>query len=208
MSENKSKLYKKIHSVMKAIGTIAHDKKNEAQGYTYASAEKVIDEVRKLMITNDLIVSGSKTNGITYTPNAKGHLIANTVIEFAIADVETGETALYEIPTAGFDSLDKGVFKMITGAYKYLLRVAFMIEMTDDPEKESKIKPGKKPDNAKLKIITSIQNTGRALIAAGYKLSDAQKKILETVGKMSEKQLNSLHTKLEGELSAMKNKKN
>jgi len=132
-------IYKKIHKVMEEIKSV-HKSKKHKQNYSYASAEAFISLVRDEMIKQKLVIGGSKVIGEPITIPApsrsgNGFLVAQ-VIEYIIADVETGETISFQIPSQGWDMMDKGVYKAHTGGYKYFLRTAFMLEMTDDPEND------------------------------------------------------------------------
>ncbi len=200
MSENKKNIYQKIHSVMSKIGALSKDKKNTQQQYKYVSAEHFISSSRDLMIEEGLVVSGARTRNIQMTSNAKGNPITTASVEYTIADIETGKTVSYQLPAQGFDTTDKGAYKLITGSFKYFLRVAFMIEMTDDPEKETKI-DSPSPENADLRA--RIFTCARKLKGLKYNISPKQQKDIDNLGTFDKAGLETIYTSLNNELKKM-----
>jgi len=69
---------------------------------------------------------------------------------FQFIDGDTGEVLDLMIPSSGYDVGDKGIFKAITGALKYIMKSVFLVpEEGDDPEDEKVDKEeGKKAANA------------------------------------------------------------
>lgn len=71
--------------------------------------------------------------------------LTTVVLSFKILDTDTGEYVQGQMPGQGVDGGDKGVYKAITGAIKYILTSTFLIETGDDPENEPDPPKDEKP---------------------------------------------------------------
>jgi hypothetical protein len=128
---------------MKDCGYIQKDKKNTFHGYSYASEAAIKDRVHAALVEHGVIqqisLLGLTEREITRT-NAKGQQVsewlttANVHYKFYCCD--TGEFIEGTFYGCGVDPSDKGLYKAITGAIKYLLTSQFLIPTGDDPENE------------------------------------------------------------------------
>lgn len=129
-------LYKKLRAILAAVERIEKDKHNQQGNYQYAS-EKAIKEVfHPLFMEHGLILVPVGQDMVQFTPPSgdKKSYITTIKCTFAIVDLETGAELRMEQIASGGDSLDKGTFKAITGAIKYVLTTLFLIPTGDDPE--------------------------------------------------------------------------
>ena len=101
-------------------------------------------------------------------------------------DSETGECVSGMFYGVGQDSGDKGIWKAVTGAIKYIMTSTFLIPTGDDPEKdEGKEKKPAVEIEKILKLIASCKNPEQLLeietkVSASKKYSAEDK---ETVKK-------------------------
>ena len=143
MEEKRSfnNISKKILAVMREVHKVGKDAVNTFQKYNYTSAEAIIRAVRESMARHGLVIGPVRHIDIQYEkePSPKGgvNYLYTIVQEYSIIDTDSGEVMFYQIPAQGSDKGDKAVYKAHTGGFKYFLRTAFAIEMTDDPEKDS-----------------------------------------------------------------------
>lgn len=126
---------------------IEKDKHNQQGGYTYAS-EKAIKEVfHPLFMQHGLILVPVRQELINFTPPSgdKKSYITTVLCRFKIIDLDSGAALELEQLSSGGDTLDKGTFKAVTGAIKYVLTTLFLIPTGDDPEADAPSKPRQQP---------------------------------------------------------------
>ena len=126
-------VYQKILNVMSDIeympkdGDIAF----KTTKYKYLSAEKIVENVRKEMIKQKLIIYPCQCSTDNTDDSQK-----DITITYKIVAVEDSSFIDVQVTGGGHDSTDKKSYKALTGAYKYALRQTFMIETGDnDPDK-------------------------------------------------------------------------
>jgi hypothetical protein len=143
-SQTVLKILGKLHLVMIDLDYIQKDKVNTFHKYNYASEAAIKDKVHEAFVKHKVLPSVStslieteKPTEVVYqtTPTTeKKKELDKVVTTFRFWCVETGE--FIEVDGVGFgqDSGDKGVYKAITGAIKYILTGNFLIPTGDDPE--------------------------------------------------------------------------
>jgi hypothetical protein len=119
--------------VMKKVGYVQKDGKNEFHGYKYASEANLIAALRPALIDAGLVLIPSVTS-VTQDEYGNTHVMMN----FTLMDDE-GYTFTFSGAGSGNDRNkngvgDKGIYKAITGATKYALMKTFLLETGDDPE--------------------------------------------------------------------------
>ena len=148
MADKIEGIYKKILAIMDSVEYMPKDGEIEfgKTRYKYLSAEKIVQNIRKEMIAQKLILYPAKTEVTNQSGSEK-----DIIITYRMVDTEDGSSIEIQVPGGGYDSADKKTYKALTGAYKYALRQTFMIETgDDDPDKvaSDKVKatgnPGKK----------------------------------------------------------------
>lgn len=136
---NKAKLFQKLVNVLRAVESVPKSGYNKFQDYHYATEADVMEVVRRELIKNNLFIftsSNLKQVDTRTDKDGKTSFITTVVTEHVIGDAETGATHTVFSSGQGHDSLDKGIFKAITGANKYFLQKTFMISGEDDPEND------------------------------------------------------------------------
>lgn len=153
----KSQILIAIHEIMKQVGYVQKKDKNEFHGYKYASEASLLAELRPAMLEHGLILipSGNASSGIDENGNT------HVAVDYTLAHI-SGEVWPEKIRAFGCgndraknDKVgDKGTYKALTGANKYLLFKLFQIETGDDPEKHNGIDEekatGHQPDTQKI----------------------------------------------------------
>lgn len=126
-------IYQKILNVMTDIEHMSKDGDIEFKTtkYKYLSAEKIVENIRKEMIKQKLIIYPCQCS----TDNTDGSQ-KDITITYKIVAVGDGSFVDVQVTGGGHDSTDKKSYKAMTGAYKYALRQTFMIETgKDDPDR-------------------------------------------------------------------------
>lgn len=140
---------------MKDVEFIKKDKKNDFHGYNYASEEAIKVALHKQFVEKGILFRFSATDyTITTVQGEKGEkLITNVKFAYSFTDVDTGEDVGGVFIGSGEDKGDKGVYKAITGAIKYILTSSFLIPTGDDPERHEPPKPLTKTQISELKKV-------------------------------------------------------
>ena len=122
---------------MSEIDFIPKDKTNEFHKYDYASSLAIKQALHPLMVKHGVIFILRATE-ITHIGT-----ITDIKFDYKFYDIESGEEIGGYFFGTGEDKLDKGTYKAITGAIKYILTSTFLIPTGEDPEKAvpEKVKP-------------------------------------------------------------------
>lgn len=134
-------IYSKLLQVMSEISYIQKDKTNTFHRYNYASEAAIKEKLHESLVRNRVLflpyrselaerVSGLGKDGKEALTTLK--------LYYKFVDVDSGETHEGELHGIGSDALDKGIYKAITGAIKYILTGTFLIPTGDDPEEDTK----------------------------------------------------------------------
>lgn len=130
-------IHAKMHRVMSEIGTIEKDKRNDFHKYAYASEFAIKQRIQPLLITEGILLSFSveeaSTSEVTTLKGAK-ETLTTAKVSFRFTSVEDGSFVEGRFMGQGQDSGDKGIYKAVTGALKYMLTSNFLIPTGDDPE--------------------------------------------------------------------------
>jgi hypothetical protein len=142
-----------LAAVMTEVGYV-QKKKQGGRGihYTFASERDFIKAVRPNFVKLGIVVYPSEISDLrldTYTTaNQKVMNRTVTVVIYTFLHAPSGTSIDVQVTGEGADVGDKGVNKALTGAYKYALRQALLIETGDDPDQDPSEGPGavgKKP---------------------------------------------------------------
>lgn len=128
-----------LNAVMKDVSYVQKSSENKFHGYKYASEASLLESLRPAMIQHGLILIPSVGN----VSPIDGHGNTMLTVEYTLAHT-SGEIWPDKIVAVGCGNDksksgsvgDKGVYKALTGANKYLLFKLFQIETGDDPEKD------------------------------------------------------------------------
>lgn len=152
MPEHKN-IHEAILAVYSKVGYVQKNGKNTAQNYRYAGEADFIAALRPEMIENGIVVYPSGVKDKSVIEIRKGEKVTINLTAtylYTFVHVPTQTSIITEVSGEGSDSLDKGSYKAMTGAYKYALRQTFMIETGNDPEHDQKQDNVEAPSEDKL----------------------------------------------------------
>lgn len=131
-----AQLIRALHSVMKEVEYVQKSGENDFHKYTYATEADVLAAIRPAMIKHGLVLIPS----VQQVANIDAHGNTTVSISYTLAHI-SGAVWPQPIIAAGCGGDknrngvgDKGLYKAITGANKYLLFKLFQIETGDEPE--------------------------------------------------------------------------
>lgn len=127
-----------LNAVMQEAAYVQKTGENDFHGYRYATEADVLERLRPAMVKHGLILIPSVQQ--VSTPDTNGN--TSVIVHYTLAHV-SGAVWPQPIIAAGCGNDrsknggigDKGLYKALTGANKYLLFKLFQIETGDDPEK-------------------------------------------------------------------------
>jgi len=138
MMEIKSKerinLYKKILKVRKGVKVLEKKGKNKFHNYKYLKEEQVTEHLKDLMDKENLLFLPINASIIRTTKTGEKSVLTTVRVSYSFIDVDSSFEHRGEYEGQGSDTGDKGGYKAITGAIKYILMKTFMIPTGDDPE--------------------------------------------------------------------------
>lgn len=200
-------LFAKLARILGEIGRVAKNGRNDHHGYDYVTEADLVEAVRgKLseagiayffsvveVSTRDVetVIQNKKTESWDRIP-AKAGAITTVLVEATFADSDSGETFSVQGAGQGQDAGDKGVYKALTGAQKYILMKTFLIATGDDPEGDTTVdkahaeeaKTSKKaeaprePEKKKKPAKTEARDHAPAVNAQGEEEEDWATKVL------------------------------
>jgi hypothetical protein len=141
---SQANIARKIYAIMSDAGWIAKDGTvNIARStYSYTTEAQFIAELRPLFIRHQVIILPMSIKDLQIKEkitannnNSNTSYMTTAIFVYRFIDVESGEHIDIEMAAQGFDTTDKGIYKLATGAFKYALRQTFMIGTGDDPER-------------------------------------------------------------------------
>lgn len=132
----------KLHNIMSEVGSLEKDKENILQNYEYLSEANVKHAIQPLLVKHGVVfqvqVKFQAHQIIGQTKSGNDILKTDADILYSFYDIESGEVLSGTFIGSGADAGDKGLYKAITGAIKYILTSTFLIPTGDDPENDSK----------------------------------------------------------------------
>lgn len=135
-------IYAAIHGVMKDIGAIGKDSKNEQQGFMYRGIEAVMNALQPAMIKNDMFVAPDlleqkREERVT----AKGASLIHSILKvrYDFIAVKDGSRVSATVAGEGMDTADKATNKAMSAAFKYACFQVFCIptEEMKDPDADT-----------------------------------------------------------------------
>lgn len=134
-----AKIAQALHQVMSKVGYVQKGGVNKFHNYKYAGEADLLEKLRPAMLEAGLLLIPS----IKTVSTIDEHGITTVQMEYTLIHKD-GDIWPHPIGAAGAGGDknkngvgDKGLYKAITGANKYLLFKLFQIETGDDPETDS-----------------------------------------------------------------------
>lgn len=178
--------------VMERVDYVQKDKRMDMGGrggYRYAGEAAFIAAIRPELVKQQITVSPVGMEAVASEvfqgkSGSQNRIVLRVTFRFTHAP--TGETLDVVTCGEGMDSGDKATNKAMTGAMKYALRQAFVIETGDDPDdtpshtqeraqpaKPQQPKPADRPDNLALRSFAATAYDGAASMTE-VKVTDAK----------------------------------
>ena len=132
-------ILKKLHAIQGDIERMEKDGTNAFQNYKYLSETQITYKMKTLLDKHGVVMhyGWTEKSCVPFTTAKGGQQFLTTVdVNYTFFDVESGEMVCNNVSGQGADSGDKGIYKAITGAIKYLFMKTFNIPTGDDPENE------------------------------------------------------------------------
>lgn len=153
-----SLLFLKLSKIIGEISRVPKRGRNEFHKYDYVTESDLLDAVRSKLSEAHVAYFFSVDSVTTRnTDNAKAGPITEVTVTVTFADADTGETFSVKGAGAGQDAGDKGVYKAITGAQKYVVMKTFLVPTGDDPELDD-AQPAKP---AKARVASGGKDAGK-----------------------------------------------
>lgn len=138
-----AKITAALHAVMSEVGYVQKTGKNAFHGYKYAGEADLLEKLRPAMLNHGLLLIPS----VTDISPIDEHGNTTVRLEYTLVHKD-GDVWPHPIGAVGTGNDrnkngvgDKGTYKAITGANKYLLFKLFQIETGDDPEEAEEPPP-------------------------------------------------------------------
>ena len=148
-------ILKKLSLIQKGIEVMPKGGYNDFNKYNYLMEAQVTTKIKELMDKNEIVFHyQSEVVDTKEYQNNKGNVqfLVTVKVSYEFLDIDSAESVAGVVYGQGADSGDKGIYKAITGAIKYLYMKTFNIPTGDDTEKES---PQFKKSNPKNLIKAS-----------------------------------------------------
>lgn len=184
-------LVTKLATIMGELGSVKKEGFNKAQGYRFVRESDVVAALVPLLAKNHIILHTSITShdrSPLYTTQSGAQMWLTTItVDGTWIDGDTGET----LPAStwvgyGADTGDKGVYKAMTGAEKYMLMKGFLISTGDDPEADEKVDKtaaaagaAKGPVKVTRGTQAGVQRGGKSDLATTAQVSEIAKQAKE-----------------------------
>ncbi len=129
----------KLNLIMSEVQYIKKDKTNAFFNYKYASEQAIKETLQPLLVKHKVILQTTFTNPkreVYITAKGARGALTDIDVSYKFWDVESGESLDGTFCGTGDDGADKGTYKAITGAIKYILTSTFLIPTGDDPEND------------------------------------------------------------------------
>ena len=126
----KPSLAKKLAEIKSHVSRVAKNGYNEYHKYPYVLESDLLDVLGPRLAEANIMIwphvdEYKKLGDVTFL-----------MVTFKFEDGDSGETREVRIAGEGQDKGDKGVYKALTGATKYMLMKTFLVATGDDPEDE------------------------------------------------------------------------
>jgi hypothetical protein len=143
--ENKN-ILKKLNAIFQEVGEVKKDGLNKAFNYAYVTEAQLKRVLQPLLKKYGVIF---KLDVLEQKIDFSGKMPLTLItVRYTFFDTESGESLEGTFCSQGSDTGDKGVFKAVTGAIKYILSSVFLIPTGGDPEEdEEESKDKYKPYN-------------------------------------------------------------
>lgn len=126
-------LIAKLVEVLAEMGPVEKAHRNTHFGYNYVSEGQMMAELRGRLSSRNIFLFTSVESIAPHYGEAKEGTYVCVTTKHTFVDAESGETYVVMGAGVGWDSGDKGAYKAVTGATKYMLMKNFLVTDEKDP---------------------------------------------------------------------------
>lgn len=134
-------LLKKLVVITSEIKGLEKNGTNQQQKYSFVAGQDAMKKFRELEVAHNIkvipVVRESSLKVIEKQTEKGSGFLTTAIVDFTIYDLDSDDNVTVSIASQGYDTTDKSVFKLATGAFKYFLLQTFSYS-TDDPEDDSR----------------------------------------------------------------------
>ena len=176
-----AKIATALHEVMQACGYVQKKQRNEFHRYNYAGEGDLLEVLRPAMLKAGLLLIPSGVERSPVDEYGNTHVTVEYTLAHKDGDVWPDKIRAFG---TGNDKNskggigDKGTYKALTGANKYLLFKLFQIETGDDPETDSHEPPAPEPAKAPQ---PARQQPNPAYVVTGKDAADFAHRVIALV---------------------------
>jgi hypothetical protein len=149
--------------------------------YSYLSEEKITGIIRELMVKHGLIIVPETMEELEPVEN-----ITRIKVTYRIGSVDDDSSITVQTLGYGKDSGDKGIYKAMTGAFKYAQRETFMISTGDDPDKTSSEELDSPPRKSSQRSSVKPPQSSKSKAQAGTSSPKDKAKIEKIKGRINQ----------------------
>jgi hypothetical protein len=162
MSINSALIFKKMSEVMKDVGSVGKDQRNQAQGFAFRGIDQFVNALYPALVSNGVFMvprcvsQSSEVREVERGSGKKGFdKIVTLMMEYDFFAEDGSKVTIGPIPSEGLDSGDKATNKALSAALKYALIQTFTVP-TKDMEEADRESPQLAPP-PKRDIVREVQ---------------------------------------------------
>lgn len=147
MTEVKNVSKKLLNAIKQVGGKVQKTGYNTYSKYKYITESDINEAVLPALMDNGLVLTTS-VDSYEETPSSTDNKnrFATVKLTHTIIDTDSGESLIFSSVGTGADTLDKAIYKSLTGACKYMMMKLFMISGDSaDPENDGVTAPVQQP---------------------------------------------------------------
>lgn len=179
-------IFKKMSDVMKEIGYISKDQKNQAQGFKFRGIDQFVNTLYPALTKHGVFMAPecvSETHEIkevTRSTGKTGYDKHVTILMKYHFFAEDGSSVVVgPIPAEGLDSGDKATNKALSAALKYALIQTFSVP-TEDMEDGDRVSPEISKETVAKQAVPQTNQTSSQQAVAPKPLQKEAKKFAST----------------------------
>jgi hypothetical protein len=175
-------IYKKMSEVMKDIGAVTKDQKNQAQGFKFRGIDQFVNALYPALTRHGVFMAPRATDfsqelkDVTRSNGKAGvdkHV--SILMEYDFYAEDGSRVTVGPIPAEGLDSGDKATNKALSAALKYALIQTFSVPTEDMAEADLDSPEIGTSAQTKTATVASVATTEQA-VASLSKVSSFRKK--------------------------------
>jgi hypothetical protein len=161
-----SQIYKKMSEVMRDIGSVGKDQKNQAQGFKFRGIDQFVNSLYPALTKHGVFMAPrcvSEQHELKEVTRGSGKAgvdkYVTILMEYDFFAEDGSKVTIGPIPAEGLDSGDKATNKALSAALKYALIQTFAIPTEDMAEADLESPEiGRRSSNSTQIISTSSVN--------------------------------------------------